>query len=336
MRKYFKVLMATALVLAGTSMIAGAAEEKAAVILGVGGLGDQSYNDLVYAGMVRAEEELGVAFDYAEPKQVADYEVIMRDMCDSGEYEVIVCISFDQQDGLSRVAPDYPDQKFALIDGYVEGENIASYACRENEGAYLVGVLAALMKQDAETYGLENNHKYGFVGAMDIALMHRFAAGYQAGVQYIDPEAEVDMQYVGGDNPFADTTTAKEIANSQFSKGCDIIFHAAGGSGLGVFTAAAESDFIAIGCNSNQNVIDPEHIAASMLKKVDNLAFDIVKGAVEDTLALGQEVILGVAEDGIGYTVEETAVPLSEDIIKQVEEISVKIAEGEIEVPDAF
>lgn len=338
MKKMMKALLTTALagtMVFGAAMAADAAD-KVACILGVGGLGDQGYNDLVYAGMERAQEELGVEFDYAEPKQIADFEPIMRDMCDSGEYSVIVCVGFDQQDALTKVAPDYPDQNFAFIDGVIEADNIVSYSCREHEGSFLVGALAALLKEDAATYGLNENHQLGFVGAMEIDLIVKFAAGFQAGAQYVCPDAVVDVQYVGGDNPFADTTTAKEIANSQYSKGNDIIYHAAGGSGLGVFTAAAESNFIAIGCNSNQNILDPDHIVASMLKRVDTAAFEIVKAATEGTLALGEEIVLGVADDGVGYTVEGTNIPVSDEIIAQVEEIREKIASGEIVVPETL
>lgn len=313
-----------------------ASDVKAACILGVGGLGDQGYNDLVYAGMEKAKSELGVDFDYAEPKQISDFEVIMRDMCDSGAYAVIVCVGFDQVDALGKVAVDYPDQKFAIIDGSVDAPNVVAYSCKEHEGSFLVGALAALMKQDAETFGLQDNHKFGFVGAMETDLIERFAAGYLAGAQYIDPDATVEVQYVSGDNPFSDTTTAKEIATSEFNQGCDIIYHAAGGSGLGVFTAAAESNFIAIGCNSNQNIIDPDHIAASMLKRVDTAAFDIVKAASEGTLETGTEKVLGVADDGVGYTIDGTNLPISEDIVNQLEDIRQKISNGEITVPDAL
>ena len=189
---------------------------KVAVILGIGGLGDQSYNDQVYSGLERA-------------KEVTDFETILRDMSNSGEYAVIIGIAFDQLDAFTMVVPDYPDQQYALIDATLLEENVASYASKEQEGAFLVGALAAYMKQDAASYNLENNHKYGFIGAMESETIDRFAAGYQAGVKYVDSDADVAIQYVGGDNPFGDTTTAKEIAGSQYAKGYDIIFHAAGG-----------------------------------------------------------------------------------------------------------
>ena len=313
-----------------------ASTQKAACILGVGGLGDQGYNDLVFAGMERAKAELGIEFDYAEPKQITDFEQIMRDMSDSGEYIVIVCVGFDQMDALMNVAPDYPDQYYAFIDGFIDAPNITNYTCREQEGSFLVGAMAAMMKQDAATYGLIDNNSIGFVGAMENDTIVRFAAGYTAGAKYINPDINVDIQYVAGDNPFGDTTTAKEIALSQFNKGSDIIYHAAGGSGLGVFTAAKEAGFMAIGCNSNQNVIDPEHIVASMLKRVDTAAFEIVKAASEGTLKLGEEVVLGLEQGGIGYTLEGSNIKISDEIIAKLTELEQKIISGEIEVPANF
>lgn len=175
MKRTFAFLMV--LVLAFGAMFAGCdnAETpddstlKAACILGVGGLGDQGFNDLVYEGMERAKAELGVDFDYAEPKQISDFEQIMRDMSSSGEYIVIVCVGFDQMDALSIVAPDYPEQNFAFIDGALEGDNIVSYSCREQEGSFLVG-------------------------AMEIDTIVRFGAGYAAGAKYVNPDIEVDIR----------------------------------------------------------------------------------------------------------------------------------------------
>ena len=189
------------------------------------------------------------------------------------------------------------------------------------------------MKQDAATYGLEDNHKYGFVGALENDIINHFAAGYRAGIEYVDSDADVAIQYVGGDNPFGDTTTAKEIATTQKGKGYDIIFHVAGGSGLGVFAAAQESDFIAIGANSNQNIIDPDHIVASMLKRVDVAAYDIVKAALEGDLQVGSEKVLGLEDEGIGYTLDGSNIKVPEDVVEKLEEIKEKIIAGEIQVP---
>jgi basic membrane protein A len=331
------LIMALSLAACGGGEDSGASSDvKAACVLGVGGLGDQGYNDLIYAGMERAKEELGIDFDYAEPKQVTDFEQILRDMSDSAEYEVIICVGFDQMDALMKVSPDYPDQNYAYIDGLIEADNIVNYTCREQEGSFLVGALAALMKEDAAAYNLADNDTIGFVGAMENDTILRFAAGYDAGAKYINPDINVDIQYVAGDNPFGDTTTAKEIALSQFNKGSDIIYHAAGGSGLGVFTAAQEANFLAIGCNSNQNIIDPDHVVASMLKRVDTASFEIVKAAAEGTLQLGEEIILGLEQGGVGYTLEGSNIAVSEDIVAQLTEIEEKVISGEIEVPVNF
>ena len=327
--------MATACAATGAAATsADGSAKKAACILGVGGLGDQSYNDLVYSGMKKAESDLGIAFDYAEPKQISEFELIMRDMASSGQYSVIVCVGFDQVDPLTKVAPEFPDQQFALIDGVVDGPNIANYTCMEEEGSFLVGALAGLMKKNAAAYGVADNNTIGFIAAMEIPLLVKFDAGFQAGAKFVNPSINVLTDYVGGNNPFSDTTTAKEIALTQFSKGADIIYHAAGGSGLGVFQAAAEQNFKAIGVNSNQNVLDPDHIVASMLKRVDTAAFEIVKAAcVDGNLAVASTTVLGVKDNGVGYTLEGSNIKVSDEDVAIIEGLRAKIADGSLVIP---
>ena len=319
---------------AATTPATDSSAKKAACILGVGGLGDQSYNDLVYSGMKKAESDLGIAFDYAEPKQISEFELIMRDMASSGQYSVIICVGFDQVDPLTKVAPEFPDQQFALIDGTVDAHNIANYTCMEEEGSFLVGALAGMMKKNAAAYGVADNNTIGFIAAMEIPLLVKFDAGYQAGAKFVNPSINVLTDYVGGNNPFSDTTTAKEIALTQYSKGADIIYHAAGGSGLGVFQAAAEQNFKAIGVNSNQNVLDPDHIVASMLKRVDTAAFEIVKAAcVDGNLAVGSTTVLGVKDDGVGYTLEGSNIKVSDEDVAIIEDLRAKIADGTLVIP---
>lgn len=313
-----------------------AAKGKVALVLGVGGLGDQGYNDLVFSGVNRAKTELGVDFIYAEPKQISEFELILRDMAISGEYGVIISVGFDQVDALTKVSKEFPDQKFAIIDGFIQAPNVASYTCKEEEGSFLVGVLAGLMTKNAEAYKLTGKDQLGFIGALEIPLIVKFNVGFQAGAKYVNPNAVVQVGYVSGDKPFSDTSTAKEIALSQKNKGAGIIYHAAGGSGLGVFQAAAEGDFYAIGCNSNQNSIEPEHIVASMLKRVDTAAFKIVKAAIIDNnLAVNTQVVLGVKDEGVGYTLENSKVAVNPEDVKIIESIQAKIASGEIVVPTA-
>lgn len=308
-------------------------DQKVALVLGIGGLGDQGYNDLVYEGVSKAKEDFGVEFDHAEPKQISDFELIFRDLATSGDYAVIIGVGFDQVDPMTTVAGEFPDQKFAIIDGNVEAPNVASYSCKEEEGSFLVGAIAGLMTKEGNSYNLEGN-EVGFVGATEIPLLVKFQVGYEAGVRYTNNDANVQVGWVSGNNPFSDTSTAKEIALSQNSQGASIVYHAAGGSGLGVFEAAKDGDFYAIGCNSNQNPIDPDHIVASMLKKVDTSAYEIVKAAaIDDNLIVGEVTILGIPEDGVGYTVEGSNVELTEEDLAIVEDLREKIASGELVIP---
>jgi basic membrane protein A and related proteins len=305
---------------------------KMGLILATGGLGDQSFNDLTFAGMKRAQKELGIKFDYVETKTVADYETQQQEMADSGEYGVIVAVGFDQVDALKKVAAEYPKQKFAIIDSVVDAPNVASYLSEEQEGSFLVGALAGLLQKEGKLPQINKKNVIGIVGALDIPLIRKFIAGYMAGAKYVNPDTQVLYDYVGG---FSDPTTAKEISIAMYNKGADIVFHAAGGSGLGIFQGAKEKNFLAIGCNSNQNYIDPEHIVASMMKRVDIATFSVVKETLNGTFKPGVHT-LGMAQDGVGYALENSKVPVSKSIVNQVEKLKVKIKNGQIKVPTAI
>lgn len=327
------------LLIVGTLVFGGGAKEqtssteiKIGCILGVGGLGDLSYNDLVYAGLERAKNELGITFDYVEPQVIADFETFLQQMASMKSYDVIISVGYDQVEPLKKVAPQFPNQKFAIIDEQVELPNVASFVSKEEEGSFLAGALAGLVKKTDLT---KNNNTIGFISALDIPLLDRFYAGYEAGARYVNPNIKVIANYVGGNAPFSDITMAKEIALKQFSQGADIIYHAAGGSGLGLFQAAKEKNFYAIGVNSNQNVIDPDHIIASMLKRVDNAAYIIAKNVVDGKLVTGELEILGLAGGGIDLTVEKSNIKLDASILKVVDELKAAIIAGDIVVPNA-
>lgn len=307
---------------------------KVGLVISVSGLGDQGFNDLALRGVQQAEEELGITYDYAEPQEVTDYELILRDLASSGTYDVIISNSIDQVDALTKVSGEFPDQKFAMIDGVVETPNVASYVFNEEEGSFIVGALAGLFMDNSEEYGLEDKNDVGFIAAIQTPLFDKFRYGFEAGVQYTNPDAAVHSDYISGDNPFGDTATAKEIALSQNNRGAGIIYHAAGGSGLGVFQAAAEGDFYAIGVNDNQNPIEPDHIVVSMLKKVESATFNIIEAAiVNDNLSVGEATYLGLADDGLGYTFEGSNVEVSQEIKDALEATQQAIIDGEIEVP---
>jgi basic membrane protein A len=333
MKKVLLMLTVVALIASLSVGVFGKTSSKKApkmgLILATGGLGDQSFNDLTFAGMKKAQKELGIKFDYVETKTVADYETQQREMADSGEYGVIVAVGFDQVDALKKVAAEYPKQKFAIIDSVVDAPNVASYLSEEQEGSFLVGALAGLLQKEGKLPQINKKNVIGIVGALDIPLIRKFIAGYMAGAKYVNPDMQVLYDFVGG---FSDPTTAKEISIAMYNKGADIVFHAAGGSGLGIFQGAKEKNFLAIGCNSNQNYIDPEHIVASMMKRVDTATFSVVKETLNGTFKPGVHT-LGMAQDGVGYALENSRVPVSKSIISQVEKLKLKIKNGQIKVP---
>ncbi|HYE82143.1 MAG TPA: BMP family ABC transporter substrate-binding protein [Clostridia bacterium] len=307
-------------------------EEKAkiGIVFTTAGLGGQSFNDLVYEGVKRAEKELGIEYDYVEPKSVSDEEIVQDEMSGSGEYDLIICIGFEQVDALKRVAAQYPEQKYAMIDATIDLPNVSSYVSKDNEGSFLVGVLAALAKEKGIDSRLSNNKTFGFIGGVDSPVIRKFNAGFEAGVRYVNKDNKIMSDYAGS---FNDPTNAKVISGTMNQKGADIIYHAAGGSGVGLFQAAKEKDFIAIGVNSNQNGTDPDHIMASMLKLVDSAAYSVIKDVVDDKFQGGTHT-LGIKEGGVGYTLEGSNIKVNQEIVDIVESIKEKISTGEIAIPE--
>lgn len=311
----------------------GEEKEKSSVNVGIifteAGLGGNSFNDLALEGVKKAETDLGITYDAVEPKSVSDEEIIQDEMASSGEYDLIICVGAEQVDALTNVASTYPDQKFALLDATVDLSNVASYSCKEQEGAFLVGALAALAKQEAIDSKLGSGNVIGFIGGVNNPLINRFAAGYQAGAKYINSDISVLIDYVGG---FNDPTTAKTIANTFVEKGADIVFHASGASGMGLFQAAEEKGFVGIGVNLNQNTIAPDFIMASMLKKLDSCAYHAISSVVDGSYT-GENQVLGLADGGVDFTVESSNIAVPDSILTKLDEIKKNIIAGEIEVP---
>jgi basic membrane protein A len=306
--------------------------KKVGLVMATGGLGDKSFNDISYAGALMAEEKLGIEFDYVETTAIAEYEGFQRDFAMSGEYELIICIGFDQADALAVVAAEYPDQKFAIVDMVVFMDNIASLVFRANEGSFLVGVVAGMMTETG---------KVGFVGGMDIPLIRDFFVGYEAGVIWANPDVEVLTPVFVGD--WADPTKGKELGTSLAELGADGIFVAAGKSGLGSLEAAHEQGIYGYGVDACQCYLSPE-VIASMTKRVDNAVFQTILSALIDTFE-GGIYSGGLAESWTGmcrlpeeeslwehmFDFDHDALP--EDILEKVIEARDKIISGEITVP---
>jgi len=267
--------------------------KKIGLILATGGLGDKSFNDISFAGVQRAKDELGIEFDKVEPTAIAEYEGFQRDFASSGEYELIICVGFDQADALTIIAEEYPDQQFAIVDMVVEDKpNVASLLFKENEGSFLVGVIAASVTSQGGTVG--------FVGGMDIPMIRNFFEGYEAGVLWMNESLQlgITVQNPVFVNNWADPSTGKELALSLVDLGAEVIFVAAGKSGLGALEACNETGVWGIGVDASQGYLYPE-IIASMTKRVDVAVYEMIVDALLGTFE-GGFITGGLAEKWTG------------------------------------
>ena len=311
------------------------AGKKVGLVLATGGLGDKSFNDISYAGALMAEERLGIEFDYVETTAIAEYEGFQRDFAMSGEYELIICIGFDQADALSIIADEYPNQKFAIVDMVVIKDNVASLVFAANEGSFLVGVVAGMMTETG---------KVGFIGGMDIPLIRDFFEGYEAGAIWANPDVEVLTPVFVGD--WADPTRGKELGTSLAELGADGIFVAAGKSGLGGLEAAHEQGIYGYGVDACQCYLYPE-VIASMTKRVDNAVFQTILMALLGNFE-GGVYSGGLAESWTGmcrlpeeeslweHVFEFDHDPIPDEVLEKVIEAKEKIISGEITVPTGY
>ena len=292
-----KKVLSLAIVFAFVMMVvfaavpAAAQDTRVGIVLSTGGLGDLSFNDAAYRGLQRAEEELGISFDYIEPADPSEDQTALRRFASRG-YDLVIGVGFQMSDSLRTVAGEYPDTKFAHVDQFFEDipENIVSLNFAEWEGSFLAGALAALTSETGNV---------GFVGGVDFALIHRFEGGFYQGARYINPDIEIQSRYA---DDFGDPARGREIALGMIDDGADVIYHAAGGTGSGVFQAAEEEDIYAIGVDSNQNYVQPGHVIASMLKKVDNAVYDTVQSVVNDNYQGGNNLYFTLEDGGVDLT----------------------------------
>ena len=320
MKKISAILMASALLLCGSITTFAAKPMKVGIVLSTGGLGDKSFNDSAYRGLVKAKEELGIDFKYVEPASPAEDEQYLREYADAG-YDLIIATGFQMKDAATNVANDYPEQKFAMVDDLIELPNVKSLTFAEDEGSFLAGAMAAMMSKTGVI---------GFIGGMEVPLIKKFQRGYEEGAKYINPDIKVISTYTASQNPFNDPVKGKENTISQIKQGADVIYHAAAGTGLGVIDAAKENGVFAIGVDSNQDDVAPGTVLTSMIKNVDIAVFDTVKETQEGNFTPGQEVF-GVKNDGVGLTdFRFTKDKIGEANLQRLQEIIEKIKSGEI------
>ena len=316
--------LAASLLAAGTAM---AAEFTPAVVFDMGGKFDKSFNEAAYNGAERFKEEAGIEYLEFEVTNESQRDQALRRMARRGA-NVVVAVGFSFATPLEEIAKEFPDTKFVIIDSVVEQPNVQSVVFKEHEGSFLVGMAAALASETG---------KVGFVGGMDIPLIRNFAHGYEQGVKHVNPDAEVFVNMTGT-TPAAWNDPAKgaELAQSQFDRGADVVYAAAGGTGLGVLQAAADTGKLSIGVDSNQNYLHPGSVLTSMLKRVDVAVYSAFKNAMEGDLETGVKN-LGLAEEGVGYALDEHNRELvTPDMEAKLEDAKAKIISGEIEVSDYY
>jgi basic membrane protein A len=303
---------------------------KVGLVFDVGGRGDKSFNDAAHNGLERAKKDFGIDYEEIDPGEGSDRESALRKLASKKDIGMVFGIGFIFTDDITKIATDFPDKKFGCIDYTVSDKeipsNLAALKFKEEEGSFLVGTLAAL---------LTKTNKLGFVGGMESALIKKFEAGFTSGVKYINPEIKVSVGYVSvtGEG-FKNPGKAKEIALSQFSSGADIIYHASGLSGLGVFEAARDQKKFAIGVDQDQYKEAPGFVLTSMTKQVDEVIYQTIKDFKENKFTGGIKS-LGLKEKGVDYIYNENNKSLIPDETrKKVEEIRIKIINGEIKVSD--
>jgi basic membrane protein A len=313
---------------AATALLTGAAsaaEISPAVVFDMGGKFDKSFNQGVYDGVEKFKSETGIEYREFEVTNEAQREQALRRMAQRGA-DPVLGIGFAQAPALEKVAKEFPDTRFAIIDMVVDLPNVRSIVFKEHEGSFLVGALAALASESG---------KVGFVGGMDIPLIRRFGCGYEQGAKHINGDAEV-VQNMTGTTPAAwnDPGRGSELAKSQFERGVDVVYAAAGGTGVGVYQAAKDAGKLAIGVDSNQNYLQPGTMLTSMLKRVDVAAYNVFMDSKNDTFTPGIQV-LGLAEEGVGWALDEHNESLVSDEMKaKIEEVSAAIIAGDITVHD--
>jgi basic membrane protein A len=338
MRRLALLLLAVSLVLTGCAkktaqQTAGGSTGKPAFKVGlvfdVGGRGDKSFNDAAYAGLDSAKKSLGIDFEVNEPGEGGDRESALRQFA-SGNDDIIFGVGFLFSDDVKTVAKDFPNKKFACIDmnvapGETLSPNVVALKFKEEEGSYLVGALAGL---------LSKTHVVGFLGGMQIPLIKKFEAGYRAGVSKVSPQTKVLVKYAGATGQaFKDPTKGKELGLAMYSDGADIVFHAAGSTGLGLFEAAKEKSALAIGVDSDQTDV-PGHVLTSMVKRVDVAVFETIKQTMNGQYPGGQARVYGLKENGVGYVYDARNASLIPASVKaMVDSLGREIVAGKISVP---
>ncbi|WP_085521553.1 BMP family lipoprotein [Tuberibacillus sp. Marseille-P3662] len=322
MRHIFVILcLATGLLLSGCQSEANYQPKeftKVGIVLSNGGLGDQSFNDAAFNGLTQARNKLNILFDYREISDEVTYEDAFKDLA-KGDYDLIVGLGFEGQEALETVAKNHSDQQFLLVDSVSKLKNVTSLTFKEHEGSYLAGVIAG-MKTKSDVVG--------FVGGEKASVIKKFESGFQQGVKKVNPDAEVLIDYTG---TFNQTAPGKTIAESMINQKADVLFAAAGLSGVGMIKAAQENGVYAIGVDSDQFHVAEKAVMTSMMKRVDTAMYTVVQDLVKDNKLDKGQMVLGLNEEGVSLAPIRVT-KLTEKEKQTLQTIKKKIKDGTIVV----
>lgn len=300
---------------------------KIGLVLDKGGKDDKSFNAAAFKGASEAVKDFGIELKTIESPDDSAYEPAMRTLAERG-FSLIITVGFAQADALKKISPLFPKTHFAIVDSFVDVPNVASLLFSEHEGSFLVGYIAGLKTK---------SNTLGFVGGMDVDLIKRFELGYREGVMYANPKAKIISNYVGvTSDAWMNPTKGKELALAQIGRGADVIYTAAGATNTGVFDAIEEKGKLAIGVDSNQNWVKPGMILTSMLKRVDQAVYEIIKAEKEGRFVWGNKYF-GLADKGVDYALDqynEKLIP--EDMRQKIEKVRGDILSGKIKVSDYY
>ncbi|MEJ5169809.1 MAG: BMP family ABC transporter substrate-binding protein [Fimbriimonadales bacterium] len=294
---------------------------KVGIVFDSGGRGDKSFNDSAWAGIERAAKQFGIEEQAVESKSEKDYEGNLTAVAERG-CDLVFAIGINMKTALEKVAPNYPDTKFAIVDAEVDAPNVRSLLFKEEEGSFLAGYLAGMVTK---------TKKIGFVGGMELDLIKKFFAGYAAGAKTADKAVEVlAPKYIGS---WDNVDLAKTAAATLFGQGADIVYHAAGRAGQGVIDAAKQRGLFAIGVDSDQDALAKGFVLTSMIKRVDEAVFQTISDTIQGAFSPGAKVYdlkaKGVGLSPMTYTKDK----IGPEVLKRVEEMEKKIAAGEVKVP---
>ena len=327
--KFKKILSITASVVLSASLLTGCSSKKEesegnlsiGIVLGEGSINDQSFNQSTWEGLQKAKDDLKINIKYLESKQESDYIQNIETLVDE-ETDLIIGVGYQLKDAIQESSASYPEQKFALMDETYEEipENVVPVVFKEEEAAYLTGIIAAKMTK---------TNSIGFIGGLPAPAVIKYQYGYKFGAESTKKDIKVSEQYA---NSFSDQAKGKSIAKQMYSSNVDIILSAAGDAGTGAIEAARENDKFSIGVDRDQSDLAPENVITSALKKLNVASYDLAKELVEGKYKGGQEKVYGLKEGGVGIS-ENTSKHVPQEIIDYVNTEAEKVMNGEIKVP---